>query len=130
MQGDVVFDTALAAELEADGAAFEPYVTAVQGGQAIGAVVAQVLPVADANQRRVEQADYQRHHFSGPSPCQVFVQLAQGRQGLGEGQQAPILVLVALLAPLLMVAVLFAPRASRPVACKWPCGSVQIHTSV
>jgi hypothetical protein len=129
MQGDVVFDTALAAELEADGAA-PNYVTAVQGGQPVGAIVAQVLPVADANERRVEQADTSAITFRSILACQVFVQLlAQGGQGWRRPAGA-ILVLVALLAPLLMVAILFTPRASRPVACKWPCGSVQIHTSV
>ncbi len=102
---------ALAAELEAHGAALYLNVAIAQGGQPIGLVVAQVALVADADQRVVEQAHHQRHDFLSikARAGQVHLQLrAQFWQGLGKGQHAPVLVLVTQFAPLGVVAVLLA----------------------
>lgn len=83
-----------------------------QGGQAVGAVVAGVAVVADADQGGVEQRNRQGHHLVATEAGQAQLGVdvpAQPRQRLAEAQQALVLVGIAYLAPARVVAVLLAP---------------------
>lgn len=112
LQADVVLDAALALEAEPDATAVHVHVPGTQGGQAVGAVVAGVAVVADADQGGVEQRNRQGHHLVATEAGQAQLGVdvpAQPRQRLAEAQQALVLVGIAYLAPARVVAVLLAP---------------------
>jgi len=58
-----MFDAALAAKMEANRRAADVDVPCAQRGEAVGAVVAGVAWITDANQRGFEQRHHQRHDF-------------------------------------------------------------------
>lgn len=85
LQADVVLDAALALEAEPDATAVHVHVPGTQGGQAVGAVVAGVAVVADADQGGVEQRNRQGHHLVATEAGQAQLGVdvpAQPRQRL------------------------------------------------
>src|SRR6267378_1627220 len=110
--GDGVLDAALAAEAEAQHRAVDLQVPAAQRGEAVGAVLAHVFVVADADQRLVEEADDRGEDLAAAEilRSQVALEaLAQPRQHLAEFEHAAELRAVARLAIVGVVAVLLAP---------------------
>ena len=106
-----MLDAALAAEVEADGAAADIDMTVAQGGEAVGAVLLGVAGVADADQGFVQKVDHGGQDFLAAvfGFGEVLLQgFAQGGQGFAEREQAAVLVLVADLAPAWVIAVLLA----------------------
>ena len=98
LQADVVLDAALALEAEPDATAVHVHVPGTQGGQTVGAVVAGVAVVADADQGGVEQRNRQGHHLVATEAGQAQLGVdvpAQPRQRLAEAQQALVLVGIA-----------------------------------
>lgn len=55
---------------------------------------------------------------------------SNARETLGKVRRATVFGFVAYVLPMRMIAVLFPARASRPVACRCPFASVEIHTLV
>ncbi len=109
---DGVLLAALADELEADGRPLDLHVLVAQRRQAVGAVGAGVLDVADANVGQLHQPQHRGQHLVARQTAagQVGVDaLAQPRQRRAELGQAVVLGLVAGGAPLRVVAVLLAP---------------------
>ncbi len=102
---------ALADELEADGRPVDLNVFVAQRRQAIGAVGAGVLDVADPNVRQLHQAQHRRQHLvtRQAPPRQIGVDpLAQPRQRRAELAHAVVLGLIACRVPVGVIAVLLA----------------------
>jgi hypothetical protein len=87
------------------------------------AVLLGVLAVAHADERPLQEADDEREHLLARQPGTGEIALdarADARQRFAEEEDAAVLGLVPLRAETRVVAVLLAPFASRPVACRWP----------
>ena len=111
-----MLDAALAAEAEAQQLALDLQVAPPQRGEAVGAVLAHVFVVADADQRLVEQAHDRGEDLPAAQVgrAQVALEaLAQERQHLAEFQHALELRLVARRPIVGVVAVLLAPARIR-----------------
>src|SRR5207244_11197351 len=99
----------LAPELEAQPRSLDGDVLAPQGREPIGPVVACVLLVAHADQRRLEQAHHRGEDLlsrqAGPGQVSLDV-LADLRERLGKIEESGVLRLIPYLAPARMVAIL------------------------
>jgi hypothetical protein len=85
--------------------------------QPVASVLLGVFPVADADQRAVEQTDHRREHLLPGHPAFAHVlgdAFADLRQRAGELQDPLVLVAVAHLAPIGMVAILLTPSVVTP----------------
>ena len=111
LQADVVLDAALALEAEPDATAVHVDVPGTQGGQAVGAVVAGVAVVADADQGASSSATARATTLSRPRPGRRnWASMCRRSRGSAwPAQQALVLVGIAYLAPARVVAVLLAP---------------------
>src|SRR5258706_624669 len=116
VEGDRVLDAALAPEREAQRRALHADVAPAQRGQAVGAVGARVLVVADPDQGLVEQANHGREQLAAAeiSRAQVALDaLAQLGQRLAELQHPAEFRLVARFPVRRVVAILLAaPRVA------------------
>ena len=122
----VVVDAALAGEVEGNRASLHLHVAVVHGGQAVGAVFARVLLVANADEGRFKQADDGRENLFARQAGQrkvVLDALADDGKRLAELDHALVLGLVADLAPPRVVPALL---ASTLVAS----GSLQVAVGV
>ena len=131
---DLVGHAGLAAEPEADRGAANRRVTVAERRQPERAVQPGVLVVADPDQRQLEQADDRREDLlAGQArPAEVAVDLlADRRQRPGERDE-PLVLRRFAPGPVSGGGSgnCLRPRASRPVAWRWPSGSGQIQTSV
>ncbi len=109
---DLVLLAALAAEGEADLGAGDLDVAVPHRRQAVAAVLARVLVVPDTDEGRLQQAHDQRQHLLARQAAATQVAIGpppDPRQRPRELDQAPVLRLVAHLAPARVVAVLLAP---------------------
>ena len=115
-----------------DAAAAHINVPVTQRRQSERTILPRVLVVADADQRLLEKLDDERQHLLALellAPQVGVGAAADCGQRLRKTNQSVVLRFVADSAPFRVIAVLLSARASRPVACRWPFASVQIHTS-
>ena len=129
---DRLEDAALRPEPEVHESTAHRHVPILQRRQAKGTIGLRVLLVPDTNQRRLEQPDDRRQHaLAGQRRLFEIGAHAPADRGqrAGKRDHAPVLHAVAHFGPARMIAILLAPRASRPVTCRWPCGSGEIQTS-
>src|SRR6476661_4695063 len=109
---DVVFDTALAAEQEADTTSLDVDMSVAHRRQAKRVVVPRVLVVSNTNQRLFEELHDEGENLVARQAriSQISGRaLANGRQFSSKAYQAIVFRLVADLAPLLVIPILFAP---------------------
>ena len=132
---DRVLLAALAAEAEAQRRAVDLDVAVAQGGQAERVVGPRVLLVADADQRRLEQAHDRRQHLlarqAAAAPRSRSTRARMRGSAAPKASMRVVLGLVADVAPARVVAVLLAARArrGRSPGCGRR-GDGQIQTSV
>ena len=133
VQIDFVLDTALAAEREPHALSLELDVRVAQRRQAVRAIRSRVFVVADANQRLFEQLHDRREHLLARQTLASHVLAgppADGRQCLREPDHAVVFRFVADLAPLRVIAILFAAARVAPGRLKVSARIGQIQTPV
>src|ERR1700730_12457515 len=110
VEGDVMWDTALAAEIQNRAAvSYEAHMAVQQRGQAKALIVTRIFNITDANARGVQDADKDRQDLLSwqSGQCQITCQLApQPWQRLGESDHAVELGIIACAVPFVMVPIL------------------------